>query len=138
MYGPFLVLAGKMLGLFPGIETVQSASNRPLARARFTLPTACACKFAIACAWNGNENLEREVFEARLWSLYTPWVLHNEVARACKFACMDRGLGMGIYIALRTLKSSVVGGACCSSKYIITICYGYNDNYQTTIIGVTI
>ena len=41
---------------------------------------------------------------ARLWPLQVrfppyPWVLHNEAALACKFACMDRGLGMGIYIA---------------------------------------
>ena len=36
------------------------------------------------------------------------WVLHNEVARACKFTCLDRGMGM--YSG-----SPALGGACCSS-----------------------
>ena len=56
------------------------------------------CNYWLVCAWSSQVR-------------YPPWVLHNEAVHTCKFACVDLGLGMGIYIALRTLILSVVGGA---------------------------
>ena len=86
------------------------------------------------------------LLSARLWSLqvrYQPWVLLNEAARACKFACM--GMEIGIYIANRDThqwweeNAAVVYTSSPCAMDIATI-NSYNNNWShdsDSLLGIS-